>query len=115
MPVYEYLCDACGPFTDMRPMSECDDPQGCPGCEASSPRVILTAPNFLCMPSDRRKAIAINERSSHAPKTLDQYKASHGASCGCCSGESKKPARLMTKTKSGAKGFPTARPWMISH
>jgi putative FmdB family regulatory protein len=115
MPVYEYLCDACGPFTDMRPMSECDDPQGCPGCEASSPRVILTAPNFLCMPSDRRKAIAINERSSHAPKTLDQYKASHGAGCGCCSGKSEKPARLMTKTKSGAKGFPTARPWMISH
>jgi hypothetical protein len=67
------------------------------------------------MPSDRRKAIAINERSSHAPKTLDQYKASHGAGCGCCSGKSKKPARLMTKTKSGAKGFPTARPWMISH
>ncbi len=22
MPVYEYLCDACGPFTDMRPMAE---------------------------------------------------------------------------------------------
>ena len=37
----------------------------------------------------------------------------HGPGCGCCS--SKKPARLVTKTKSGAKGFPTARPWMISH
>ena len=76
--------------------------------------VILTAPNFFCMPSDRKKAIAINERSAHAPKTLDQYKASHGAGCGCCTGK-KKPARLMTKTKGGAKGFPTARPWMISH
>ena len=42
-----------------------------------------------------------------------EYKAAHGPGCGCCS--SKKPARLMTKTKSGAKGFPTARPWMISH
>ena len=30
-------------------------------------------------------------------------------------GAAKKPARLMTKTKGGAKGFPTARPWMISH
>ncbi|MGY3122684.1 hypothetical protein ACVWXQ_006621 [Bradyrhizobium sp. S3.14.4] len=29
--------------------------------------------------------------------------------------DKKKPARLMTKTRSGAKGFPTARPWMISH
>jgi len=50
---------------------------------------------------------------ANAPKTLDQYKASHGPGCGCCS--SKKPARLVTKTKGGAKGFPTARPWMISH
>src|SRR5205823_8845874 len=67
MPVYEYLCNDCGPFTDMRPMAECDDPQACPRCEISSPRVILTAPNFFCMPSDRRKAIATNERSTHAP------------------------------------------------
>jgi putative FmdB family regulatory protein len=112
MPVYEYLCDECGPFTDMRPMAECDDPQACPQCEGASPRVILTAPNFVCMPSDRRKAIAVNEASRHAPKTLDQYKALHGPGCGCCSG---KPSRLMRRTKSGAKSFPTARPWMISH
>jgi putative FmdB family regulatory protein len=113
MPVYEYLCNDCGPFTDMRPMSECDDPQDCPRCDSSSPRVMLTAPNFFCMPSDRRAAIATNERSAHAPKTLAEYKAAHSPGCGCCSG--KKPARAVTKTRSGAKGFPTARPWMISH
>ena len=33
MPVYEYLCNDCGPFTDMRPMAECDLPQDCPQCE----------------------------------------------------------------------------------
>jgi putative FmdB family regulatory protein len=115
MPVYEYLCNDCGPFTEIRPMAECDLPQDCPRCETSSPRVILTAPNFFCMPSDKRRAHATNERSTHAPKTLAQYKASHGPGCGCCSGSSKKPARLMTKTKGGAKSFPTARPWMISH
>ena len=115
MPVYEYLCNDCGRFTDMRPMAECDDPQDCPQCESESPRVILTAPAFFCMPSDKRQAIATNERSANAPKTLGEYKASHGAGCGCCSTGKKKPARLVTKTKSGAKGFPTARPWMISH
>ena len=113
MPVYDYLCNECGPFTDMRPMAECDLPLACPQCEATSPRAILTAPNFFCMPSDRKRAHATNERSAHAPKTLDQYKASHGPGCGCC--VSNKPARLMTKTRTGAKGFPTARPWMISH
>ena len=113
MPVYEYLCNDCGPFTDMRPMAECDLPQDCPRCEIEAPRVILTAPAFFCMSSDKRKAHATNERSANAPKTVGEYKASHAPGCGCCSG--KKPARLVTKTKGGAKGFPTARPWMISH
>ena len=66
MPVYEYLCNDCGPFTDMRPMSECDEPQDCPQCAGEAPRVILTAPNFFCMPSDKRKAHATNERSAKA-------------------------------------------------
>ena len=113
MPVYDYLCSECGPFTDMRPMSECDDPQDCPGCGVSSPRAILRAPHFFGMSAERRKAHSINERSSHAPKTLDQYKASHGAGCSCCASKSR--GRLVTKTRSGAKAFPTARPWMISH
>ena len=113
VPVYEYLCNDCGPFTDMRPMAECDDPQDCPQCAIEAPRVILTAPNFSNMAADRRKAFATNERSANAPKTLGEYKASHKPGCGCCS--SKKPSRLMTKSRGGAKGFPTARPWMISH
>src|SRR5712671_726182 len=99
MPVYEYLCHDCGPFTDMRPMAECDAPQDCPRCEIEAPRVILTAPNFFCMPSDKRKAHATNERSANAPKTVGEYK----------------PSRLVKQTGNGAKSFPTARPWMISH
>lgn len=113
MPTYEYLCNDCGPFTNFRPMAECDEPDDCPQCAMSAPRVILTAPRFACMDASTRTIHATNERSRHAPKTSAEYKASHGAGCGCCSG--KKPARLQTRSKSGAKGFPTARPWMISH
>jgi len=112
MPVYDYLCADCGPFSEMRPMAECDASQSCPKCEGLSPRAILTAPNFFCMPSDKRKAYATNERSANAPKTIGEYSASHAPGCGCCSG---KPSRLVKKTRSGAKSFPTARPWMISH
>ena len=93
-------------------MAECDASQSFPKCEVLSPRAILTAPNFFSMPSDKRKAYATNERSANAPKTIGEYKASHGPGCGCCSG---KPSRLVKKTRSGAKSFPTARPWMISH
>jgi putative FmdB family regulatory protein len=112
MPVYEYLCGQCGPFTDMRPMAECDAPQGCPRCERLSPRVILTPPNFLGMPADKRKAHATNERSANAPKAIGEYNVSHGPGCGCCS---IKPSRLVKRSRSGAKSFPSTRPWMISH
>ena len=44
---------------------------------------------------------------------IERLKAKHGPGCGCCS--SKKPSRLVKQTRSGAKSFPTARPWMISH
>jgi putative FmdB family regulatory protein len=115
MPVYEYRCGACGPFTQMRPMAECELPSDCPECGARAPRVILTAPHCSTMSSQARLAHATNERSAHAPRTLSSMKASaksHGAGCSCCSGKS---SRMMRRGKNGAKSFPTSRPWMISH
>ena len=112
MPVYEYRCNACGPFTQMRPMAEYEQPTPCPACGAAAQRVILTAPHCSTLSTQSRLAHATNERSANAPKTVSEYKASHGAGCGCCS---TKPSRLVNKTRSGAKSFPTARPWMISH
>jgi hypothetical protein len=64
------------------------------------------------MPSERRKAHATNECSANAPKTVGEHKAWNGTDCGCCSA---RPTRLVKQTKIGAKGFPAARPWMISH
>ncbi len=109
MPVYDYLCGDCGPFTDMRPMAECDLPSDCPACGASAPRVILTPPHFAAMPAATRKAHAANERSAHEPRSL---KSSHGVGCACCSG---KPSRMTSRGKDGSKSFPASRPWMISH
>jgi putative FmdB family regulatory protein len=117
MPLYEYLCDHCGPFAEPRPMAECDDPRDCPECGMLSPRALLTAPRLACMSTSTRAAFAVNERSAHAPQTLGDYKAAqgaaHGSGCGCCS--PRRTARPVNKTKRGAKSFPTARPWMISH
>ncbi len=79
-----------------------------------APRVILTAPNFSCMPADKRKAHATNERSANAPKTLGRVQ-----------GLARPRLRLLLGQEAGAAGdarpeaapraFPTARPWMISH
>jgi len=112
MPVYDYLCNRCGPFTEMRPMAQCDAPQDCPQCGAAAPRAFLTAPYFAAMSTERRVAHATNERSAHAPSTLSQTKSAHGAGCACCSGKS---MRRTKRGRNGAKSFPDSRPWMISH
>ena len=58
MPTYEYMCKKCGPFTQLRPMAECDLPSACPECHARSPRVILTAPGCLTMsPEERQQGV----------------------------------------------------------
>jgi putative FmdB family regulatory protein len=112
MPVYEYMCDACGPFTAIRPVAEFDRPTPCPICEAKAPRVLLTAPNFASMDLRRRAAIGVNERSANAPTTLSERRSKHGAGCSCCGN---KTMRYVKRGKDGTKSFPTARPWMISH
>jgi putative FmdB family regulatory protein len=113
MPVYDYLCEACGPFSETRPMAECEKPSECPHCGADALRAYLTAPYFAGMSSERRHAHATNERSANAPKTLSDMKKNHGAGCACCS--SGKSSRMTRRGKDGSKSFPTSRPWMISH
>ena len=113
MPMYEYLCEQCGAFAEVRPMAEYDRPQVCPGCGLEAPRVILTAPAFSGLSDTRRLAHATNERSANSPRTLAETKATHGRGCSCCSGKSKSSRTV--KAKNGAKTFPKARPWMISH
>jgi putative FmdB family regulatory protein len=80
MPVYEYLCEGCGPFTLMRSMSEYELPADCPLCEASAPRVMLTAPYCSTASPQTRLAGAASERGAAAPSSA----AAHGGSCSCC-------------------------------
>jgi putative FmdB family regulatory protein len=116
MPVYDYLCTQCGPFTEMRPMAEADRSHECPVCGEDAPRAYLTAPYLAAMSQERRLAHATNERSASAPLKLSGAKA-HAAGCSCCSS---KPLRLKEQRRTGTKGrevkgFPARRPWMISH
>ncbi|WP_207458890.1 zinc ribbon domain-containing protein [Azospirillum sp. SYSU D00513] len=70
MPSYDYLCDACGPFTEMRPMSESSLPQPCPVCGASSSRAFLRAPS---LGGGASPAVSGAPASGHV----------HSGSCGC--------------------------------
>ena len=44
MPVYDYLCEACGPFSEMRPMVECEKPSECPHCGKQTELRLAVAP-----------------------------------------------------------------------
>ncbi len=103
MPIYEYLCDTCGPFNDFATMANFDAASRCPHCEEAAPRALLSVPHFSALSGARRNAFAINEKSSHAPET-SQRSGKHPAGCGCCK-----------KSTGAAKGFSGGRPWMISH
>jgi putative FmdB family regulatory protein len=111
MPVYDYLCERCGPFTDMRPMAESGRPRECPECGAEAPRAFLTAPYMASMSTERRTAYATNERSASAPRSLK----AHGGGCSCCSGSSMRYNKKRGEKPVEAKSFPSRRPWMISH
>jgi hypothetical protein len=80
-----------------------------------SRRVIRRTPAFSTVSAATRTAHATNERSADRPSLLSEVgpKHKHGPGCGCGSGGGK--GRSVLRTSDGAKGFPTARPWMISH
>jgi putative FmdB family regulatory protein len=42
MPLYDYHCELCGDFRELRPMRESREPVGCPTCGAPSARVLST-------------------------------------------------------------------------
>jgi hypothetical protein len=67
--------------------------------------------------SSTRNAMDTNERARHEPRSSkDQGSYSrlkHPAGCGCCSTSGKRSATVTAAN--GAKGFPSKRPWMISH
>jgi len=114
MPTYEYLCDSCGEFSAIRPMSEYRSAHACPTCGTSAARVLGSAPAIAGMPATARTAHAVNERSTHAPSTSAEYKAKHGSGCGCCGGVANRRSSAATAAD-GSKSFPAKRPWMISH
>ena len=78
MPTYEYDCASCGGFTAVRPMSEYRDPQPCPKCASTAPRVTLTVPAFKGMFS------SMSERSSGAAmpsRSMQSCCQSGGCAC----------------------------------
>ena len=118
MPTYDYACTHCGPFEAVRRMAERDVPAACGQCGTPSPRAWIAAPHLADMPTDRRLAMATNERACHEPQRSSQYR--HPSGCGCCKTGARGAlagarSQLDASRPPAAKSFANKRPWMISH
>lgn len=105
MPLYEFQCDNCGPFTELRRLSECDMPAECPVCGSSSSRII-SVPRLAIMEKNNRTAWERNEKSAHEPRRVNAADRHHHHD-----GGHKHEHHHHHTHKHGAGG----RPWMIGH
>lgn len=88
MPLYDYHCPACGPFSAWTSMAQAALPQSCPGCSEPAARQLAT-PHLSTMDSGLRRAEARCEKSSSEPQVVSRQ---HVDNCGCslCGGRKKK-------------------------
>ncbi|MBN8945303.1 MAG: zinc ribbon domain-containing protein [Rhizobiales bacterium] len=99
MPLYNYVCNACGPFESWSSMAEEDRGCACPDCSGASERDVA-APHLGLMNTTLRRALTRSEKSTSEPSVV---KRSHLAGCGCSLCKvSKKPPSVR-------------RRWMIGH
>lgn len=79
MPLYEYECAHCGPFSDFRPMADYALPAICPNCSAEAPRALISVPAMV--------AGGVLRPATPAPPTSSASGLSagggHGAGCRC--------------------------------
>ena len=69
MPVYEFVCEDCGPFEQRRPFAEAGDPMACPSCGHEARRV-YSMPNTRRVPTALSGAMDRAEKSAHAPEVV---------------------------------------------
>ncbi|CAA9459305.1 MAG: hypothetical protein AVDCRST_MAG37-3509 [uncultured Rubrobacteraceae bacterium] len=80
MPIYDFVCEDCGPFEQRRSAAESDAPAACPSCEGGAKRV-YSMPNTSRMPTALSGAMNRAEKSAHEPEVI-QRPAGGGTSSG---------------------------------
>ena len=114
MPIYGYDYQACGPFTDMQPMSRASEPMPCPECGEPAPRGI-SAPFVANMDPNNRIAHQRNEKSAHEPRVASGTPGGHGHPHSHPHGHGHSHgARRNTGLGEGLRNTHT-RPWSIGH
>ena len=71
MPVYEFVCEDCGPFEQQRSFAEAGEPMACPSCGCEARRV-YSMPNTRRMPAALSSAMDRVEKSTHEPEVAQR-------------------------------------------
>ena len=103
MPIYDYECEWCGPFTAMQPMTRFRDPCACPSCGADASRTLLSAPAIASSNPGGGIAHEAGQPSATSPR---HSSAAHPAGCGCCVRRLPLPGALFA----GGRVFTSHRP-----
>jgi putative FmdB family regulatory protein len=69
VPVYEFVCEDCGPFEQRRSFAEAGDPMACPSCGGEAKRV-YSMPNTRRMPTALSGAMDRAEKSAQEPEVV---------------------------------------------
>lgn len=87
MPVYEFLCQSCGPFEERRSFEGSEEPMPCPEC-GNEARRVYSMPSTRRIPTGLYKAMDRSEKSASEPEVVSrpagrqsapgQHKHSHG-------------------------------------
>ena len=105
MPIYEYNCADCGPFTQLRSITECSTNSACPACGSSAVKIFPLV-SLRPMRSENRTAWERNEQSAHAPHVCSSH-CGHKPKINGAK-ERGKPVLEFSKKRN-------RRPWMLGH
>jgi putative FmdB family regulatory protein len=117
MPLYDFQCHTCGPFTLQRSIDDRDHPVLCNGCGRKASRSV-SAPMLSLMSGIRRDAHVRNERSQHEPGVSNRHTC--GSGCGCGPPRKGRAPKTAAQVNAGKLGRLNAsrtskRPWMLGH
>jgi putative FmdB family regulatory protein len=118
MPLYEFNCPECGPFSELRTIAQRNLPIQCPECSRKAARQV-TSPNLALMAPNLRQAHARNEKSQHEPTVRTSH--SCGSRCGCGTnpgvklGKSNRSLEVPKLGKFQTTRKKSMRPWMLGH
>lgn len=103
MPVYEFLCENCGPFEKRRDLAQASQPLDCPTCQSQATR-IYSAPSLYKTSPAERIARSRNEKSAHEPRVEQRVINNNG-----------EPPTPKKHHHHPTHHHEPHRPWMLGH